>query len=194
MLNSLNNLSYNNIKENVITLTIDKSQIELDANNLTKWVFNFDSKKMLREYLYNEIYTLNPESAFKQINTNILENNKINKLCYDYIDKNILNRYKLKSFILWTTYHELKNNVVPGSGAGILNPIIKLLYKTPVFSILGIPNTGTSNTVTSAIDNQKEAISLKEYADGMYDIYYKQTRSSQFYTFLWYYDVIFEKI
>lgn len=195
ILKSLNNISYNTIKEDAIILNIDKTQTEQESNNLTKWVFNFDSKKILREYLYNEIYTLNPYSPFKQINSNILNNIKISTLCYDYIDKNILNRYKLKSFILWTAYYELKNNIVPGSGGNTeLNPSIKLLYKTPTFSILSVPNTSTTNTVTSDIDNQKEAISLKEYNNGEYEIYYKQTRSSQYYTFLWYYDVIFEKI
>lgn len=181
----------------VKSLYLDKSQTELDSNALSKWIFEFDSKYLLREYLYNEIYTLNPQSPFRQIPVKDVPGDKLGKLCYDYIDKNILDRYRLKDFILWTAYHELKNNTVPGTGSDpILNPQIKLLYKTPVYSFNAIPNigTGTSYSTQPDIDKQKETISMKQYNDGLYEINYKQTKSSQYYTFLWYYDAIFERI
>ncbi len=195
---SLLNISHSFAKERAIkSLYLDKSQTKLDSDNLSKWVFDFDSKYLLREYLYNEIYTLNPQSPFRLIPANDIPGGKIGKLCYDYIDKNIMDRYRLKEFILWATYHELKNNVVPGTGTDpVLNPEIKLLYQTPVYSFNAIPNTGsgTSYTTQPDIDKQKETVSLKQYNDGMYEVYYKQKKSSQYYTFLWYYDAIFERI
>jgi len=196
--NSLLDISHTFAKEKAIkTLYLDKSQIKLDSDTLTKWVFEFDSKYLLREYLYNEIYTLNPQSPFREIPIQDIPGNKINKLCYDYIDKNIMDRYRLKDFILWTTYFELKNNTVPGTGSDpILNPVITLLYKTPVFSFNAIPNIGsaTSSTTQSNIDKQKETIALKQYNDGLYEVSYKQRKSSQYYTYLWYYDAIYERI
>lgn len=195
---SLYNNSHSFAKESaVVSVTLDKSQTELDSNNLSKWVFEFDSKYLLREYLYNEIYTLNPQSPFRAIPMNNIPGGKINKLCFDYINKNILDRYRLKEFILWTTFHELKNNTVPGSGTDpVLNPEIKLLYKTPVFSFNAIPNvgSGTSHTTLPDIDKQKDTIYMKQYNDGIYEINYKQRKSSQYYTFLWYYDAIYERI
>lgn len=193
-LKSLLNISHSFIKQDAIkSLHVEKSQTELDSNNLTKWIFEFDSKRLLREYLYNEIYTLNPQSPFKLIPTNDIPGNKINTLCYDYIDKNIMDRYRLKEFILWTSYFQLKDNTVPGTGSDpVLNPVINLLYRTPVYSINALPNI--NSTVQADIDKQKETVALKEYNDGVYEISYKQTKSSQYYTFLWYYDVIFEKI
>jgi len=195
---SLLNISHSFAKERAIkSLHLDKSQSQLDSNNLSKWVFEFDSLYLLREYLYNEIYTLNPQSPFRQIPIRDVNGGKISKMCYDYIDKNILDRYRLKDFILWTTYHELKNNVVPGTGTDpVLNPEIKLLYQTPVYSFNAIPNigSGTSSTTQPDIDKQKETVSLKQYNDGMYEVYYKQKKSSQYYAFLWYYDAIFERI
>lgn len=195
---SLLNISNSSVKERAVkSLKIDKEQSALDTGSLTKWVFEFDSKYLLREYLYNEIYTLNPQSPFRLIPKDNIPGNKISKLCYDYIDQNILDRYRLKEFILWTTFHELKNNVVPGTGTDpVLNPEIKLLYQKPVYSFNAIPNIGggTSSSTQPDIDKQKETVSLKQYNDGMYEVYYKQKKSSQYYTYLWYYDAIFERI
>jgi hypothetical protein len=195
---SLLNISNSSTKERAVkSLTLDKSQTTLDSNNLSKWVFEFDSLYLLREYLYNEIYTLNPQSPFRQIPLNDVPGGKISSLCYDYINQNILDRYRLKEFVLWCTYHELKNNVVPGTGTDpLLNPQIKLLYQKPVYSFNAIPNigSGTSYTTQPDIDKQKETVSLKQYNDGLYEVYYKQRKSSQYYTFLWYYDAIYERI
>lgn len=185
--NSLLSFSYNGIKQNsILSLTEDKTQSVSESSSNTTWIFEFDSTMLLREYLYNEIYTLNPQSPFKQITQDLTPSNNINQLCLDYIDANVLDRYRLKEFILWTDYHDLKTNVVPGTGTSTLNPEIKLLYKTPLFNIKAIPQTNA--------DKFKQTISMKQYVDGKYEIYYKQTKSSQFSTFLYYFDVIFEKI
>ncbi len=185
---SSHNVSYNFIKQKAIKkLYPDSSQSPLDNVNLTKWIFELDSKYLLREYLYNEIYTNNPHSPFRQIRTTDVPGGKINTLCYDYIDKNILSRYQLKEIVLWVSYFELKLGSVPGSGSNILNPEIKLLYQTPVYSFNAIP-------MVSNPDSQKETVSIKPYNDGLVEINYKQKKSSQYYTFIWYYDAVYQKI
>jgi hypothetical protein len=185
---SSNNVSYNFIKEQAIKrLYLDPSQSQIDNINLSKWIFELDTKFLLREYLYNEIYTNNPHSPFREIRAADINGGKINKLCYDYIDFNILSRYRLKDFILWTSYHELKLGSVPGSGSNILNPEIKLLYQKPVYSFNAIPSI-------SDVDSQKETVATKPYNDGLVEIVYKQKKSSQYYTFIWYYDAVFERI
>lgn len=193
---SLLNVSHSYAKqEAIISLVPDKTQTDLDSNNLTKWIFDFNAKSLLREYLYNQIYTLNPHSPFREIPLTDIPGNKINQLCYDYIDKNVLSRYKLSDFILWTSYFELKNNTVPGSGTdAVINPVINLLYKTPVYSFNALPANTTTNSIQADVDKEKETVSMKQYADGTYEISYKQTKSSQYYTFLYYYDAIFERI
>lgn len=184
---SLANMSYDTTKqESIISIIPAESQSELENNTLTKWVLKFDSKSLLREYLYNEIYTLNPQSPFKNMGT-ILAGNKLSQACYAYIDANLMDRYKVKEFILWTEYHELKNNIIPGTGTdSLLNPEIKILYKKPVFTYNAIPILNP--------DLNTETISTKEYADGVLDVVYKQTKSSQYFTFIYYFDVVFEKI
>jgi len=184
---SLLSFSYNGIKQNsILSLNEDKTQSNAESNSNTTWIFEFDSNALLREYLYNEIYTLNTQSPFKQITQDLTPSNNLNQLCLDYIDANVLDRYRLKEFILWTSYYELKQNIVPGTGTSAVNPEIKLLYKTPLFNILAIPEANA--------DKFKQTTSTKQYVDGKYEISYKQTKSSQFFTFLYYFDVIYEKI
>lgn len=182
------NMSYDSVKaESLLSIEQDKAQSAIDSNTTTRWVFEFDSKHLLREYLYNEIYTLNPQSPFKQIPNGLIPGDKIGQACYDYIDKNLMDRYRLKEFILWAQYYDLKNNIVPRTGTDlVLNPEIKLLSKSPVFSYNAVPVKNP--------DLNKETISLKQYDDGTYEVYYKQTKSSQYFTFIYYYDVIYEKI
>ncbi len=184
----LYDLNYDNIKKNsIISINVDKSQSKTESEINTKWILEFDSKYLLREYLYNEIFTLNSKSAFNLIDINNIPNNKIGQACYNYIDSNLMDRYRLKEVIFWVEYHKLKDNIVSGSGSDIVyNPEIKLLYKTPVFSLHAVPNT--------LPDNKKASIALKPYIDGTYEISYKQDQSSQYFTFVYYFDVIFEKI
>lgn len=183
----LSNVTYDKLKQNsIIKIYEDKTQSKIDSDINTKWIFEFDSKYLLREYLYNEIFTLNPQSSFNLIPKENIVDGNINNACYNYIDTNLLDRYRIKEIKFWTEYHELKNNFVPGTGTNILNPEIKLLYKTPIFSLHAIPIINT--------DKYKQSIALKPYIDGIYEIGYKQTKSSQYYTFIYYFDVIYEKI
>lgn len=173
-------------KDNIISLKIDQSQSKIEKETNTKWIFEINTKNILREYLYNEIFTLNPQSAFNSIPNNVIPNGNINKIVFDYIDYNVLDKYKVKDILLWTDYYELKNDILPGSGSNILNPTVKLLYQQPVFSLHAIPENNA--------DLNKQSIFLKPYSDGIYEVSYKQTKSAQYYVFSYYYDIIFEKI
>lgn len=178
----INKTSYDSYKQDAIkSFEIAKNQTDNEKENLTKWLIKLDSKHILREYLFNEIYTFNPHSVFKQMN-NILPDNKIGDYCYEYIDKNILNRYKVKEILLWVQYFDLKQTKVPGSGIGLYNPTIELLQYNPKFTFHAIDD-----------DDKKATIATKEYVDGTIDIGYQQDMSSKFYTFIYYYDIIFER-
>jgi len=185
MVKSASNYSYDEVKKKYITIKPDQTQATQDANANTRWIFEFDSKSLLKDYLYNEIYTINPASPFKQIPLVQTPANNVSTLCLDYINANVMDRYRLKEFILYAEYYELKTGTVPGTGGGFDTPV-PLLYKNPVFHLIAIPETNS--------DKNKETIAMKEYNDGFYEIAYKQKKSSQFYTFVYYYDVIFEKI
>lgn len=190
LLEILSNVNYDTIKRDSVEIYIDEKQSDFDNEKNTSWIIKFDYKNLLREYLYNEIYTLNPNSPFREIPTNLVNTEEIGDLCYDYIDKNLLNLYEVKDFYLWTKYYDLNLNTVPGSGVGTgvigdLNPSINLLYRDPKFTFRAIPDT--------VVDDNKESITLRQNKNEEYLIGYKQTKSSQFQTFIFYYDVFYQR-
>jgi hypothetical protein len=118
--------------------------------------------------LYNEIYTENPNSIFKQIDSSLTLNKKSNLACIDYINYNIISKYKIKDILFYTMFYELKNNTVIGSGSSTENPLIELYSKTPVYS-----------HTAKIISPNKKNISFKQYNDGLYEISYKQEKISK---------------
>lgn len=195
IIESYTNISYDILKRNSLDISVDEKQSNFDNDKNTSWILTFKSKNILREYLYNEIYTLNPNSPFREIPTDIINTEEIGDLCYDYIDKNILSKYEIKEFILWTDYFDLSLNTVPATGVGTgiladINPKIDLLYKKPQFTFMAIPKLEKGY---KTIDDQKESITLKQQNDDTYLIGYKQKDSSQFRTFVYYYDVIYQR-
>lgn len=158
-------------------IEIEKNQSQQEKDNLTKWKITLDGNQILTEYLYHEIFTDNAFSVFKQISNEDTRAQKVNMACYDYIKLNILDRYKLKEIVLWATYYDLKLGKTPGT-----NPV-QLLKQSPVYDFRARPSTNA--------DASKQITSIKTYSDGTIELDYKQTKTSQQYTFLFYYDAIF---
>lgn len=169
---------YDDIKKlGIKSIEIEKNQTQQEKDNLTKWKLTLDGNLLLTEYLYHEIYTDNYFSVFKGINDNIVKNKKTNIACYDYIRLNLLDRYKIKEVILWATYYDLKLGFTPGTEQ------IQLLKQTPVYDFSAKP--------TTTPDDDKQTVSVKTYTDGIIEVDYKQTKTSQQFTFLYYFDIIF---
>lgn len=184
-INVYDSTNYDNLEgmksDCIISMSIDNNQSETEKNTLTKWILEIDSKKMLREYLFDQIYTSNIFSDFHKFTPDIVSSNKQGQACYEYIDNNILNRYKLKDFILWTKFYELK------LGKTTSIPSFDLLKNNPIYTFYAKPSLSTA-------DSEKSSVSIKEYADGILDVSYKQTKSSQSHTFLYYFDAVFYKL
>lgn len=169
---------YDDIKRLGIKKTeISQDQTQQEKDNLTKWKITLDGNFLLTEYLYHEIYTDNYFSVFKEITNKFAKGNKSNTACYDYIKLNLLDRYKLKEVILWATYFDLNLGFTPGA-----NPI-QLLKQTPVYDFQARPS------ITP--DKDKQTTATKTYTDGTIEVNYKQTKSSQLFTFLYYFDIVF---
>lgn len=172
---------FEQLKETAIkTVAMAKDQSEADKIGLTKWVLEIDTKYLLREYLYNQIFTENQSSAFNKLTGAVAENAKVNQACYNYIDANVLDRYAVKEVIFWAKYYELKLNVTPGTNA------FPLLKQSPIFTFFAKPDINA--------DKDKSIIATKGYNDGLLELSYKQVKPSQYYTFLYYYDIIFYRL
>ncbi len=172
---------FEQLKQSAIkNVEMAKDQTDADKIGLTKWVLEIDSKYLLREFLYNQIFTENPSSAFNKLTSEIAANSKVNSACYNYIDANVLDRYAVKEIVFWAKYYELKYNTTPDTNA------FPLLKQNPIFTFYAKPDRDA--------DKNKSITSTKTYSDGLVELSYKQTKPSQYYTFLYYYDVIFYRL
>ena len=78
-------------KQNNHTLTLDQSQSEEDKLKNTRWILDIKVKNLLRNYIYA---SMKKYRTFEGLQNNMTINNNVNAALYDYIDKNVLNRYK----------------------------------------------------------------------------------------------------
>jgi len=168
---------YGHIKSLHITSnSIDGSQNAQDRRGLTLWKFEINTQALLRDYLYDQIYTSNPWSPFRLLD-DIESNGDRGQSCINYINANLLSRYKIEEVVFWATYYDLKLGQTPGT-----NPV-PLLQNVATFNQIARPLVNP--------DSQKQTVSLKEYGEGLIEIDYKQNQSSTNFTFIWYYDIIY---
>lgn len=72
-------------------LFIDESQNEYDRNNNTKWILDIKIKDILKDYIFA---TMKKWRTFEGVKNNMTINNNVDASIKEYIDKNVLNRYK----------------------------------------------------------------------------------------------------
>lgn len=181
--------SYDFLKMKHVTLTEDTTQKTSDTNFLTNWIFTLDTQSLLKDYLYHEFIIYNKNKAFVEIG-NLYPNIDVTQLVKDYIDENIVSKYRFKTFNLFVEYKNLKDNSVKSLTNNVLDRDFKLYEKNPVFDIKALLNDKGFPKDRKAI----EVISIKPYTDGVFHITYKQQSSSKLKTFIYYFNVLFEKI
>jgi hypothetical protein len=93
-------------KEKNHILTIDPTQTEYTKNNLTSWTLDLNLKGMLANYLFAE---LKRWRTFEGIRTNMNSYNDVNTAIKNYINYNVIDRYKLSSIDLYLRYKDLRS-------------------------------------------------------------------------------------
>ena len=87
-------------------LTIDPTQTEYTKENLTSWTLDLNIKGMLANYLFAELKTWR---TFEGIRTNMNSYNDVNAAINNYINYNVIDRYKLSSIDLYLRYKDLRS-------------------------------------------------------------------------------------
>jgi hypothetical protein len=91
------------------TLVIDDSQNDYDRNNNTKWILDISLKNILTDYIFS---TMKRYRTFEGIQNSMTIENDVNVALTNYINYNVLNRYKLDQLILYISYRDLRNQSV----------------------------------------------------------------------------------
>jgi len=148
-------------------LKYDDKQSETQLNDKTKWEITINLKKILTNHIFAEFKKWR---TFEGILNNMTIYNNVDTAINNYIDFNVLNRYKLSNIILYVKYNDLKTE-----------------------NILKFDNKW-DNTINTS-ENLVNQIQLTKYPnDEIVKISFNQDKSSSLYSYVYYFDIIFEKI
>lgn len=96
-------------KKNNHTLVLDDNQSESQRNSQTKYVMTIQLKTILENYLFA---ILKQYRTFEGVRNVMCSNNNVNFSIKEYISKNILDRYKFEKVELYLRYVDLRDQNV----------------------------------------------------------------------------------
>jgi hypothetical protein len=149
------------------TLVIDESQSQYDLNNNTKWILNININDVLSNYLFAK---LKEYRTFEGVKNSMTIYNDVDFAIKEYIQKNVLNRYKYKTVELFIKYNDLRDQNV-------------LRYK----------NIWNQNVLSTGT-NLKKIQTETSYDFNDVKVSFSQESPSSKYTFDYYFNILFEKI
>jgi len=149
------------------TLIIDTTQPKYQLDNNTRWILTIDLKTILTEYLYA---TLKKYRTFEGVKNEMTMFNDINVGIRNYIQFNVLNRYKLKNVEIYVRYQDLRDQSL-------------LRYKNK-----------WDNTIINPTYNLTKFQTETEFDDSSIKITFNQEKPSNTYSMDYYFNILFEKI
>jgi hypothetical protein len=149
------------------TLVLDESQSSYQRDNNTTWILNIELQTILSDFLFA---TLKRYRTFEGMKTEMTKNYDIDSSIKEYINQNVLNRYKFKSLDLYIQFKDLRNQNV-------------LRYKN------------TWNQLAYKPENKFSKYQKDLTFDGSkLKVIFNQDKSSKDYTFEYYFNILFEKV
>lgn len=148
-------------------LILDESQLQNQKETNTKWIMSINVKNILSDYLFA---TLKRYRTFEGISNEMTKNNDITTAIKEYIDNNVMNRYKFSRLDLYVSYKDLRNQNV-------------LRYK----------NTWNTNIAVEANLLKKRQISISSDESEL-KVLFTQEKPSNLYNYDYFFNILFEKI
>lgn len=149
-------------------LIIDETQSEYSKNNLTTWILEIKIKNVLSNYIFSE---LKRWRTFEGVRTNMTFNNDVDSAIRNYIEYNVINRYKLSKIELYIDYKDLRSQ-----------------------NILRYKNNWNSDISKNPNNKNLKFQSSTDTNESFTKITFNQERSSSLYSFDYFYNLLFEKI
>jgi hypothetical protein len=159
---------YNTIGDKLAnhTIKIDESQSKIQLESNTRWIIQIDLKSILINYLFA---TLKKYRTFEGVRNNMTIFNNIDAGVVDYINKNILSRYKYTTIDFFVDY-------IPFSQDSTMR------YKNS-FVEINVSNKISNKIQTIVNDNQTQLT-----------LTFNQEKPSTTHNFNYYFNLYFEKI
>lgn len=154
-------------KEKNQILTIDPSQTEYTKENLTNWYLDINLREILANYIFSE---LKRYRTFEGIRTNMNTYNDVNTAIKNYINYNVIDRYKLSRIDLYLSYKDLRSQ-----------------------SLLRYKNSWNPNIVSPS--NKLTKFQSEMSIDGSYTrLIFNQQNPSTAYSYEYFFNLYFEKL
>ena len=154
-------------KEKNHSLKIDETQTNYQKENSTKWIMDIKLNDVLSNFLFAN---LKRYRTFEGMKASLTRTNDVNTTIREYIDKNVLNRYKLSKIDLYIKYKDLRSQNV-------------LRYK----------NTWKSTIVSEANILKKKQMDVA-FDESTLKVLFTQEKPSSQYNFDYSFNILFEKI
>lgn len=166
---SLNSIIYSSFKDKEInhTLVLDETQSSYQKDNSTTWILNIELKSILSSFLFA---TLKRYRTFEGMKIQMTKTHDVDSSIKEYINENVINRYKFKSLDIYINFKDLKNQNV-------------LRYKNTWSQLAYKPENKFSKY-------QKDL----SFDYSKIKIIFNQDKNSKDYTFEYYFNILFEKI
>jgi len=160
---------YNTVsdKRNNHVLKIDEFQTQSERNNFTKWILDIDLRTILRNYIFA---TIKKWRTFEGVKNNMTSNKNVDFSIKEYIERNVINRYKFVGVELFISQVDL---LIDGS----------LKYN----------NIWDENISTEQFKFTKFT-TVTDFKFDDIQIFFSQDFPSSQYSFKYYFDVKFEKL
>lgn len=156
-------------KKNNHTLLIDDSQTTFEKNNLTKYKMEIKLRLILENYLFS---VLKQYRTFEGVRNGMCYSRDVNASIRDYIEKNVIDRYKFDKIELYLSYSDIREQY--------LNR-----YK----------NTWTSDNSKITTETLLKKIQTEtEFDYSKLTVAFNQEKSSQQYSFEYYYKLFWSKL
>lgn len=156
-------------KKNNHILLVDDSQSETQRNNLTKYIITINLKNILENYVFA---TLKQYRTFEGVKNTMCYTKDVNFSIKEYVIKNVLDRYKFDKIELYIRYIDLRDQNV--------RRFVNTWY--------------TSNDIISAEYLNNKIQTDTEFDQSSVRILFNQEKSSQQYSFEYYFKLFWVKL
>lgn len=196
-ISGVTNQDYDSLVKRMFTVgpTLALDQTLAEQQTKAKWEMVVDTPGMLAEYLYHQLAVANLNGPFgndfAKLNERNVATGKLSDMVVEYVHNNLLNRYQFTKLLLWVKYYELST-----IGPLTNNVPAKLLQYAPIYHIDAKELLNTDGSARSAAEVDKTAVALQlaPTQDKKLKATFKQEMDSKFYTFAFYYDLVYTKV
>ena len=179
------------LKDENHEIRIFPKQSNSEIKEFTTWELSIDIHTIIRTWIYGQLKKF---KTFATIRNEETRHNSIDDAIYEYIDLNIIPRIDFATILLYIRWYKIGDLEASGQ------PALQFNAQYTENTIVPPTVSGESNDdLLRRTEEWKESILATNFnlsvdsLSKMSTILYKQTESSQFYKFNYYFDVVYQK-